>query len=77
MEELIRQVTERTGISEEQARTAVQTVLGYLQNNLPAGISQQLGGLLGGGGTGGGIAGGVGDIVGGLGGVLGGGGKND
>jgi hypothetical protein len=78
MEELIRQVTERTGISEEQARTAVQTVLGYLQNNLPAGISQQLGGLLGGGGgAGGGIAGGVGDLVGGLGGMLGGGGKTD
>ncbi len=54
MEELIRQVTERTGISEEQARTAVQTVFGYLQNNLPAGISQQLGGLLGGGGAAGG-----------------------
>ena len=73
MEELIRQVTERTGISEEQARTAVQTVLGYLQNNLPAGISDQLGGLLG-GGAGGGAAGGVGDILGGLGGMLGGGG---
>lgn len=72
MEELIRQVTERTGISEEQARTAVQTVLGYLQNNLPAGISQQLGGLLGGAGGGGGAAGGAGDLLGGLGGLFGG-----
>ena len=73
MEDLIRQVAERTGISEEQARTAVQTVLGYLQNNLPAGISQQLGGLLGGaGGGGGGAAGGVGDLLGGLGGMFGG-----
>ena len=71
MEELIKQVVERTGISEEQARTAVQTVMGYLQNNLPAGISEQLGGLLG--GTGGGASGGVGDILGGLGGMLGGG----
>ncbi len=77
MEELIRQVTQRAGISEEQARTAVQTVMGYLQNNLPAGISQQLGGLLGGAGSvGGGVAGGVGDIVGGLGGILGGGKKD-
>ena len=75
MEELVRQVAERTGISEEQARTAVQTVLGYLQNNLPAGISQQIGGLLGGAG-GGGVAGGVGDLVGGLGGMLGGGKKD-
>ena len=77
MEELIRQVTERTGIYEEQARTAVQTVLGYLQNNLPAGISQQLGGLLGGGaGGGGGIADSAGDLLGGLGGVFGGGKKD-
>ena len=78
MEELIRQVTERTGISEEQARTAVQTVLGYLQNNLPAGISQQLGGLLGGGGAGGGggIADSAGELLGGLGGVFGGGKKD-
>lgn len=79
MEELIKQVIERTGISEEQARTAVQTVLGYLQNNLPAGISQQLGGVLGGGGAGGGggVSGGVGDLMGGLGGLFGGGGKKD
>jgi hypothetical protein len=76
MEDLIKQVTERTGISEEQARTAVQTVLGYLQNNLPAGISQQLGGLLGGAGGGGGIADRAGDLVGGLGGMLGGGQKD-
>ena len=76
MEDLIKQVTERTGISEEQARTAVQTVLGYLQNNLPAGISQQLGGLLGGAGGGGGIADRAGDLVGGLGGMLGGGKKD-
>jgi hypothetical protein len=77
MEELIRQVRERTGISEEQARTAVQTVMGYLQNNLPAGVSQQLGGLLGGGGAGGGgIADRAGDLMGGLGGMFGGGKKD-
>ena len=77
MEELIRQVTERAGISEEQARTAVQTVMGYLQNNLPSGVSQQLGGLLGGGGVGGGgIADRAGDLVGGLGGMFGGGKKD-
>ena len=74
MEELIRQVRERTGISEEQARTAVQTVMGYLQNNLPAGVSQQVSGLLGGAG-GAGIADRAGDIVGGLGGMFGGGKK--
>ena len=73
MEELIRQVTERAGISEEQARTAVNTVLGYVRNNLPAGLSDQLGGLLGGGaGAGGNVAGGAGDLLGGLGGMFGG-----
>ena len=76
MEELIKQVTERAGISEEQARTAVQTVMGYLQNNLPSGVSQQLGGLLGGGAGGGGIADRAGDLMGGLGGMLGGGKKD-
>lgn len=77
MDELIRQVTERAGISEEQARTAVQTVMGYLQNNMPAGISEQLGGLLGGGaGGGGGLADRAGDLMGGLGGILGGGKKD-
>ena len=73
MEELIRQVTERAGISEEQARTAVNTVLGYVRNNLPAGLSDQLGGLLGGGaGAGGNIADSAGDLIGGIGGMFGG-----
>ena len=75
MEELIKQVTERAGISEDQARAAVETVLGHLQKTLPAGLSQQLGGLLGGAGASGGvgqIADRAGDLVGGLGGILGG-----
>jgi hypothetical protein len=71
MEELIRQVSERAGISEEQAHSAVQTVIGYLQNNLPSGVSQQLGGLIGGAGGGGGIADRAGDLMGGLGGMFG------
>lgn len=77
MEELIKQVTERAGISEEQARTAVTTVLGYLKNSLPAGISGQLEGFLGGGGSGasgaaGGLADQAGNLMGGLGGMFGG-----
>lgn len=35
MDELVRQVTQRTGISEEQARTAVETVVGFLKERLP------------------------------------------
>ena len=35
MEELIKQVSERAGISEEQARAAVETVAGFLKNAVP------------------------------------------
>ena len=73
MEELIRQVTERAGISEEQARTAVNTVMGYLKTNLPAGLAGPLDSVLGGGaGAGGSLADQAGNLVGGLGGMLGG-----
>ena len=75
MEELIRQVTERAGISEEQARSAVNTVLGYLRTNLPAGLAGPLDSVLGGGGgsgAGGGLADQAGNLVGGLGGMFGG-----
>jgi hypothetical protein len=71
MEELIKQVKERTGISEEQARTAVNTVLTHLKNALPASVSGQLDNVIGGGtGAVGDLAGRAGDIVGGLGGML-------
>ena len=41
-QELVRMVAERTGLSEEKARAAAETVIGYLKNNLPAGLSSQL-----------------------------------
>ncbi|HEX8561241.1 MAG TPA: hypothetical protein VF668_24325 [Pyrinomonadaceae bacterium] len=77
MDELIKQVVERTGISETQAQTAVTTVLGFLKNRLPEPIAGQLDGLLGGaagaaGGLAGGLAGSAGDVLGGLGGMFGG-----
>jgi hypothetical protein len=73
MDELIKQVVERTGISEAQARTAVETVLGFVKNRLPDSISGQLDGLLGGAtGAAGGLAGQAGDVLGGLGGMFGG-----
>lgn len=49
MEELIKQVTSKTGISEDQARTAVTTVLGFLKDKLPAPIAGQLDNVVGGG----------------------------
>jgi len=36
MEELITLVSERAGISDEQARAAVETVAGFLKERLPA-----------------------------------------
>ena len=76
MDELVRQVAEKTGIAEEQARTAVTTVLGFLKERLPAPLAGQLDGVIAGGaGAVGGIADKAGDVLGGLGGMLGGGSK--
>jgi hypothetical protein len=78
MEELIRQVAERTGISEAQAQTAVTTVLGFLKGRLPEPLAGHLDSFVGGGaGAGGGadlggLGGAAGSVLGGLGGMLGG-----
>jgi len=72
MDELIKQVAERTGIGEDKARTAVETVVGFLKERLPAPIAGHLDGVLGGGaGAGGGLADQAGDVLGGLGGMFG------
>ena len=41
-------VAQKTGIAEEQARTAVMTVLGFLKDRLPGPLAGQLDGILGG-----------------------------
>ena len=69
MDELIRQVAERTGISEDQARTAVTTVVGFIKERLPEPIASQVDGLLE--GSAGAAAGGLGDLGGMIGGILG------
>ena len=57
MDELVKQVATRTGISEDQARSAVTTVIGFLKERLPAPIAGQLDNVIGGGeGEGGGLA---------------------
>ncbi|HYN86858.1 MAG TPA: hypothetical protein VER32_16535 [Pyrinomonadaceae bacterium] len=74
MDELIKQVAERTGIGEDKARTAVETVLGFLKQRLPAPVAGHLDGALSAGGQGGalgGIADRAGDALGGLGGMFG------
>ncbi len=49
MDELIKQVVAKTGISEEQARGAVQTVAAYLKEKLPAPVASQVDAVLSGG----------------------------
>ena len=62
MDELIKLVSQKTGISEEMAKTAVETVVGYLKEKLPQPIAGQIDNVLGGG---------LEDAVKGLGGLLG------
>lgn len=50
MEELVKMVSQKAGISQDQAKTAVATVLSYLNDKLPAPIGGQIDSLLGGGG---------------------------
>lgn len=50
MEELIKRITEKTGISEDQARSAVSTVSGFLKEKLPAPIAGQVDNVLSGAG---------------------------
>lgn len=67
MEELVRQVTQKTGISDQQAKGAVDTVVGYLKGKLPGPVAGQIDGVLAGGKPGGGASGmpgGLGDVLG-------------
>ena len=67
MEQLIKLVTEKAGISPEQAKTAVATVTNFLKDKLPAGIQGQFDSVLSGGaGMAGNLADNVKDKVGGV-----------
>jgi hypothetical protein len=68
MEELIKQVMKKVGLSEDLAKKAVNTVLGFLKDKLPEPLAGQVDSLLGGGD----VAGQAGDLLSGLGGLLGG-----
>ena len=67
LDELIKQVSEKTGLSEEMAQKAVDTVISYLKDMLPDPIAGQIDGLLGGGG----VPQGLGGLAEGLGGLFG------
>jgi hypothetical protein len=57
MNELVALVSEKTGLSEEMAKTAVELVLNYLKEKLPAPIADQIDTVMG--GTGAASAGGL------------------
>lgn len=67
MDELVKLVSEKTGLSKEMARTAVDTVVGFLKQKLPAPVAGQIDALLGGTSS----ASGLGGIAQGLGSLLG------
>ncbi len=46
MDELVKQVVQRTGISEDQARQAVTVVINFIKERLPAPIASQVDGFL-------------------------------
>ncbi len=52
MQELIDQVAQRTGLTPDKAKTAVETVLNFAKTRLPAPIATQLESALMGGGAG-------------------------
>jgi hypothetical protein len=51
MEELIKLVTQKTGISKDQAQAAVDTVIKFLKDKLPGPVGSQIEGVLKGGGV--------------------------
>ncbi|TEU12611.1 MAG: hypothetical protein E3J21_20695 [Anaerolineales bacterium] len=67
MDQLVKLVSQKTGLSEEMSRMAVQVVIGFLKEKLPAPIAGQIDSVLGGAGA----AKGVQDLAKGLGGILG------
>jgi len=75
VDQLVNEVSQRTGLPQDQAQQAAQAVIDYLKGKLPGPIGSQIDGVLGGGGAGGmsGMAGQAEQAMGGLGGMLGGG----
>ncbi len=69
MEELVQRVSEKTGLSPEKAKTAIDTVVGFLKERLPAPIAGQVDNALAqAGGT---IVDKASDLIGGIGGLFG------
>jgi hypothetical protein len=68
MDELVKAISERTGLSEKQSRQAAETAVSFIKERLPEPMAGQLDNLL----SGEGLAGGADNLIKGLGGMLGG-----
>ena len=51
MDELVKLVAQKTGLPQDQAKVAVETVIGFLKQKLPAPVAAQIDGVLGGSGA--------------------------
>lgn len=51
MDELVKLVADKTGLSEDKAKIAVNAVLGFLKDRLPGPIAGQIDSVLGGKGS--------------------------
>ena len=67
MQELIKLVSQKTGLPEAQAKMAVETVVNFIKGKLPGPIASQIDGVIAGGGA----MPDLGSLAGGLGGLLG------
>ena len=64
MNEIIQRLTQRTGLPEDKATAAVDTVAGYLKEKLPAPMASQIDNVIGGGTGGEEQSGGIGSRIG-------------
>jgi hypothetical protein len=64
MDELVKLVSQKTGLSEDMSRQAVQIVVSYLKDRLPAPVASQIDAVLSGGGDLGNLAKGLGGMLG-------------
>ncbi len=64
MDELVKTVAQKTGLSEDQARQAAQATIDFLKSKLPPPIDSQIDNVLKGGGSMGDMAKGVGGMFG-------------
>ena len=67
MDQVVKLVAQKTGLSEDKAKVAVETVIGFLKEKLPGPVAGQIDSVLGGEGG----ASGLGGLAQGLGGMLG------